>query len=146
MIYWINIYILLLINGENTSESGVTGTDNEYFDFTVALYGNWLSDSAEGGSFLVLFISGSGSFRWYDLLYWLRNPLIRSIQVDNNQFVDSMVNPDIISIANSASRREINEDVIVLVITAKHVKNTMTNIIKGVSNIHPMVVKSIAKM
>lgn len=66
--------------------------------------------------------------------------------MDNNQFVDSMVNPDIISIANSASRREINEDVIVLVITAKHVKNTMTNIIKGVSNIHPMVVKSIAKM
>lgn len=65
------------------------------------------------------------------------------MQFDNNQLVDSMVKPDTISIANNASRRKINEDVIVLVITAKHVKNTITNRIKGVSNIHPIVEKSI---
>lgn len=59
---------------------------------------------------------------------------MRDIKVDSNQLVDSNVSPDTISIANNASRRKINEDVIVLVITANIVKKRTTVNIIGVNS------------
>lgn len=66
---------------------------------------------------------------------------IRDINVDSNQFVDSNVSPDTISIVNNASRRKMNEDVSVLVITANIAKkSTAVNII-GVNNKQQIVEK-----
>jgi hypothetical protein len=61
------------------------------------------------------------------------------MQLVSNQFVDSNVNPDIISTANKKSRRNMNEDVIVLVIIARLAKPLTASKIKGVNIAHETV-------
>lgn len=69
----------------------------------------------------------------------VKNILIRVKHVDSSQFVDSIVRPDIISIANNASRRKIKEDVRVLVIKARIAKAATISRINGVRRIQPSV-------
>lgn len=118
------------------SGSGVTGTETEYLDFTWALYGNLLSERAEGASFL-LFNSNPVVFGVCCL--WVKNFRIWSIQLESIQLVDSNVKPDTISIVSNASRRKMKEDVMVLVMTAKTDKKATIANINGVNNKQPIV-------
>lgn len=63
---------------------------------------------------------------------------MRVRHVESNQFVDSIVRPDIISIANSASRRKMKEDVRALVMKASIAKEATTRRMKGVKKIQPI--------